>query len=102
MIVRVSPGFRPFELLVEVVDLDAADAAGAGDDLGVVLVADDVAVDLHVHVGGQVVLVLDAAVLDRDERALLLAQVLIAWSTFSSLTSIFGFLTLIALEVRQI
>ena len=44
-------GLEAFELLVEVVDLDAADAAGAGDDLGVVLVGDDVAVDLHVHVG---------------------------------------------------
>ena len=74
--VRVSPGFRPGELLVQIDHVDPADPARARDELGIVLMADDVAVELDMHVGDEVILVLDAAIFDRNQRALLLLQVL--------------------------
>ena len=43
---------------------------------GIVLMGDDVAVELDMHVGDQIVAVFDAAIFDRNQRALLLAQVL--------------------------
>ena len=69
-------GLGAGELRVEIVDLQAADAARTRDHLPVVLMADDLAAEFQIDVGSQVIAALDAAVFDGNQRALLLAQVL--------------------------
>ncbi len=69
-------GFGAGQLGREVVDLDAENSAGAHVDRGIVLMRDHFAIDLHMQIADDLVALLDAAVLDGCERALLLAEVL--------------------------
>ena len=68
-------GLHAGYLLVQIDHVDPADTAGARDELGVVLMADFVAVELDVHVGDEVILVGHAAIFDRNQCALLFLQV---------------------------
>ena len=68
-------GLHPAQFLIQIIHLDAGDAPGAGDNLRIVLMPDDVAIQLHMHVADQIILVLHAAVFDRNQRPLLLPQV---------------------------
>ena len=68
--------FHAGKLLVQIDHIDAADSSRTGDKLRIVLMAHDIAVELDVNVGDDVVLVGNAAVFHRDERSLLLLKVL--------------------------
>lgn len=68
-------GLDADELGLEFGDFDSGDAAVGDDELGAVLVADDVAVELEVEVADEEVLGL-GGVLHGDELALLVAEVL--------------------------
>jgi hypothetical protein len=68
-------GLLALEFHVQIVDLNSRESARLGDDLRIVLMRNHGAVHLQVNIGHQIIARLDAAVLDRDQNALLLAQI---------------------------